>query len=54
MTVFHAGLMMLLLCVNDGSGCRAGLHNGYDDVVTDGDDSCKQIDDSFGNTRFGA
>jgi len=30
MTVFHITLMILLLCVNDGSGCRAGLHNGYD------------------------
>ena len=28
MTIFHIGLMFILLCVNDGSGCRAGLHNG--------------------------
>ena len=30
MTVFHITLMILLLCVDDGSSCRAGLHNGYD------------------------
>jgi len=29
MTAFHVSLMILLLCVNDGSGCRAGIHNGY-------------------------
>lgn len=28
MTVFHAILMFLTLCVADGNGCRAGLHNG--------------------------
>ena len=31
MTVFHFTMMVLLLGVKNGSGCRAGLHNGYDD-----------------------
>ena len=31
MTVFHITLMLLLLGVDDGSCCRAGFHNGYDD-----------------------